>query len=139
VSLDNACVSQETCDSDNAPSLDISAFRFFIECRTSGHQGDESPVALGEGSKSAVTRRSSVVSADIPGESVSNFDAEHLNKVSPRALIAKEVTKARSSLLGSIPLPANRLHALIVEDNIINQTVLKRQLTTSGFTCGGEL
>jgi hypothetical protein len=30
------------------------------------------------------------------------------------------------------------LHILIVEDNIINQTVLKRQITKAGLTCDGE-
>lgn len=29
-------------------------------------------------------------------------------------------------------------HILIVEDNIINQTVLKRQLVKAGLTCDGE-
>jgi len=31
------------------------------------------------------------------------------------------------------------LHILIVEDNIINQTVLKRQLVKAGLSCDGEL
>lgn len=29
-------------------------------------------------------------------------------------------------------------HVLIVEDNLINQTVLKRQLVKAGLSCNGE-
>lgn len=37
------------------------------------------------------------------------------------------------------PVPtASAFNALIVEDNIINQTVLHRQLTKAGWTCEGR-
>ncbi|KAK8845645.1 hypothetical protein IAR55_006361 [Kwoniella newhampshirensis] len=36
---------------------------------------------------------------------------------------------------GPTPISFDGLHLLIVEDNIINQTVLKRQIIKAGFTC----
>lgn len=36
------------------------------------------------------------------------------------------------------PEEVKNLHILIVEDNIINQTVLKRQIIKAGLTCDGE-
>lgn len=31
-----------------------------------------------------------------------------------------------------------KLHVLVVEDNIVNQKVLRRQLVKAGYTCEGE-
>lgn len=47
-----------------------------------------------------------------------------------------------SSLFKSTGTPppegVENMHILIVEDNIINQTVLKRQIVKAGLTCDGE-
>jgi CheY-like chemotaxis protein len=37
------------------------------------------------------------------------------------------------------PEGTEHMHILIVEDNIINQTVLKRQIIKAGLTCDGKL
>jgi CheY-like chemotaxis protein len=37
-----------------------------------------------------------------------------------------------------IDMLSDRMRVLLVEDNIISQTVLKRQLVKAGLTCDGE-
>jgi hypothetical protein len=38
----------------------------------------------------------------------------------------------------SVDVPAMKKKVLVVEDNIINQTVLKRQLVKAGYACEGK-
>jgi hypothetical protein len=43
-----------------------------------------------------------------------------------------------SSVDSTVTASDDALHILIVEDNVINQTVLKRQMIKAGLTCDGE-
>lgn len=55
-----------------------------------------------------------------------------------RSTTTTTVASASSSVLAQLPIATKGMHILIVEDNLINQTVLKRQITKAGLTCDGK-
>jgi CheY-like chemotaxis protein len=54
-----------------------------------------------------------------------------------RSLTQTTVASVTSSAIEQLPSTTNDMHILIVEDNLINQTVLRRQITKAGLTCDG--
>ncbi|OCF32765.1 hypothetical protein I316_05687 [Kwoniella heveanensis BCC8398] len=87
-----------------------STFRFFVKARTC-------PTAP----PSLIGRRSSVN----PG---------HLKAIAP-PLKKRDTMSLLSSAKVTVPETSRKPHILIVEDNLINQTVLARQLKHVGFRC----
>lgn len=47
-------------------------------------------------------------------------------------------SSSRSTTVGTPIEDSGTEHVLIVEDNLINQTVLKRQLIKAGLSCNGQ-
>jgi len=90
------------------PSL-IVDFRFFIQCRLGGNP----PAETGPGTNPA---------------SVS------LDSLHERPPVQLDPGNGVGSDHSRLPMSKK---VLIVEDNIINQTVLKRQLVKAGYTCAG--
>lgn len=54
-----------------------------------------------------------------------------------RSVTQNTVASVSSSAIAQLPSSTDGMHILIVEDNLINQTVLKRQITKAGLTCDG--
>jgi hypothetical protein len=130
-SMAEAC-SNRTCGTYHRCNLPLAtaAFRFFIECRTaddvalrSAHTNGKTPPAQLQVSDSP--RRKSV-------STISPIKA--VKKPSPTRPASSTAVASKAPKVKS----EDPLHVLIVEDNIINQTVLKRQMIKSGFTCDGE-
>lgn len=105
------------------------AFRFFIECRTVNSvtpalsHSNVKPEPAQQQTRESLRRRN--VSTTLPIEAVKKLS------------LAGPSSSAHSPKASKV-LPRDALHVLIVGDNIINQTVLKRQMIKSGFTCDGE-
>ena len=114
-----------------------SAFNFYVECRTGSVKGTDPLLASNEALNSAGSEPSPPVSRDGSGGPVLRTGEKPLDRSSPTAPSVKPIVKVKYNPEGSKTPASERLHVLIVEDNIINQTVLKRQLTKSGFTCEG--
>lgn len=130
-SMREAC-SNKICGTDrrcNFP-LATTAFRFFIECRTAND------VTL----PSAHTNGKTIPAQLQPRDSLRR---KSVSTISPIKAV-KKPSSTRPSSPSARPTQGLKvsseepLHVLIVEDNIINQTVLKRQMIKSGFTCDGE-
>lgn len=110
--------------------LTTTAFRFFIECRTandvalpSAHANGKIPPAQLQVRYSPRRKSVSTIS---PIKAVKKPSSTRPSSPSARSIQGPKVSSEEP------------LHVLIVEDNIINQTVLKRQMIKSGFTCDGE-
>ena len=54
-----------------------------------------------------------------------------------RSTTQTTVASVSSSAIDRLPPTTQGMHVLIVEDKLINQTVLKRQITKAGLTCDG--
>jgi hypothetical protein len=113
----------------NSP-LTMTAFRFFIECRTAGDVTLPSALTNGKTIPARLQPRDSPrrksVSTTSPIKAVKKPSSTRPSSPSARPTQGPKVSSEEP------------LHVLIVEDNIINQTVLKRQMIKSGFTCDGE-
>ena len=96
-----------------------STFRFFIQTRTI-----TPPSAI------AVMVEASHLARPIPQHS----DSANSGSVTPAISLS-----SNTSMGSMLDDDWTEQHILIVEDNIINQTVLKRQLVKAGLTCDGEL
>ena len=91
----------------------ISVFRFFI--------------------KTCTVEPTSALAAMVAATASPSLESYTMTPTSS-VLSATSVTSTSSSIPDDTP----DLHILIVEDNIINQTVLKRQIVKAGLTCDGE-
>ena len=94
-----------------------STFRFFIQTRTIT---PPSAIASMVEASHAVPKRGSSMRTDS-------------GSVTPALSVSSNV-----SMGSMVDDDWTEQHILIVEDNIINQTVLKRQLVKAGLTCDGE-
>lgn len=88
-----------------------SVFRFFIQARAIAPPARPPLLPTAESSNGSATSTSTIASSN---------SSIVLTSASPP------------------PEGVDELHILIVEDNIINQTVLKRQIIKAGLTCDGE-
>lgn len=86
-----------------------SDFRFFVECRMGGNLSPETSSG--------------------PNLALISLD-------SPHQALPTQPDLGNGSSSDHSRLPTSKI-VLIVEDNIINQTVLKRQLVKAGYTCEG--
>lgn len=121
-----------------------SVFRFFIKTSTTAGklqidlpaitQSDTLPNALESPALSIISGRSTPSRPSSAMSSTSSTSA-----LAPST--ATTPTPPGGAIGGAAVASAEdtkRLHILIVEDNIINQTVLKRQIVKAGLTCDGE-
>lgn len=109
-----------------------STFRFFIKTRTIAQP---TPLAA------LVEPTSSVALIDGPSRSNSTSTIPSVSAIESRSMTRTSsiVSTPSAMSIGSTDLDdVDGFHILIVEDNIINQTVLKRQLVKAGLTCDGE-
>lgn len=97
-------------------------------------QGGEIGVSSksGEGSTFAfyITSRRSTA----PREALDQLPAVGMRHENPPELMASEIPRATAALTPSSPAPRAGLRVLIVEDNLVNQRVLQRQLRNIGCT-----
>jgi hypothetical protein len=99
---------------------------------------------LGDGSVFRFFIKASTVAPPVrPALSVGAL-AEHNSQEAPDIThsSAFSTTTSSSSVFKSTTTPPpeelKNMHVLVVEDNLINQKVLKRQLIKAGLTCDGE-
>ena len=91
-------------------------FRFFVKVRTAAPL---SPIAA-------------MVQATTPPAPIRPSPIQELSR-------SGSTMSSVSSVDSNATASDDALHILIVEDNVINQTVLKRQMIKAGLTCDGEL
>jgi CheY-like chemotaxis protein len=106
--------------------LSFTVFRFFVQVRT---VAPLSPIgAMINATASDILIRPSINPISTDSQSGTATPASTMSMVS--SVNSFNTVTASSE--------AEELHILIVEDNIINQTVLKRQMIKAGLTCDGE-
>lgn len=104
---------------------DGSVFRFFIKTCTVAPPA-RPPLSVGALAEHDAKLSSNTVTPQTP----STVQSETSHQTSSSSVFKSTGTPA--------PEEVKDMHVLVVEDNIINQTVLKRQLIKAGLTCDGE-
>lgn len=111
-----------------------STFAFYIKARRAEHMPLDTPVAASLNTLRKVSSSSNSKSVTIESRKNSKGTASHRSSLTGSVSKRPETASApKSKTFSSATLDYSKLKVLIVEDNLVNQRVLQKQLQNIGF------